>query len=406
MPAAGPICDLPIPAAEHLHLGRSAGYLLEGKAAENLEPFLDDLANALGLDGVTADRLQLLVTTMHPEVAALSAVWRRGEPVEVLRRPWSGLSTPAFHTSPIARLHAGTHRVIRRRLCQSDCPEDFAIVDDLRQQGYTDYLIFALGSRPGRRINGFSCATRAPGGFTDHQLHVMMSLQPLLALVMDAWTDHRVSNTLLRTYLGDDAGERVLNGQVQRGQGEDIPAVIAFCDLRNFTGLSDTLPQSDLLALLDDTFDAVVTAIHAHGGEVLKFIGDAVLAVFRAQPGDTPAVCQRARNAADDILARIDAKNIERLPRGDVPIAVGISLHVGNVHYGNIGGPSRLDFTVVGPAVNIASRLQSLCASLMAPIVMTEAFARHLSLPGEDKGLHTLRGVAEPVWVFAARPAS
>jgi adenylate cyclase len=228
-----------------------------------------------------------------------------------------------------------------------------------------------------------------------------LSIQPVLAVVVEAHVAQRISSSLLQTYLGTDAGSRVLAGQVQRGQGEDIPALICFCDLRDFTTLSDRLPRAALLSLLDDTFDAVVTAVSDQGGEVLKFIGDAVLTIFRVSPGEEAAACERARAATADLFRRVEEKNRDRDDDGDRPrIRVGVSLHLGDVHYGNIGGPSRLDFTVVGPAVNLAARLQGLCSTLHRRALVSAAVAAHLPAECDDLGLHHLKGLAEPVRVY------
>jgi adenylate cyclase len=403
--SAGPIADVPVPKTASLRLGVAATFLLERAGGfTDVRGLLEGLARALEGDSVVVDRQYAVLTTMHPLVAAVTGTWRRGAAsVEVRPEPWGGANTDAFRSSPIARFFDGSHVVIRRHLCEATCPDDFAIVSDLRAQGLTDYLAFALSNHFGSRINVFSCATREPGGFSADQLHTLLSLQPLMALVVEAHVDQRIATTLLRTYLGDDAGDRVLAGQVQRGQGEAIPAVVAFCDLRDFTGLSDRLPRQAVLSLLDDTFDAVVAAVAAHGGEVLKFIGDAVLAVFRARPGEEAAACALARDAVVELFGRVADKNASRGTAERPTIELSVSLHVGEVHYGNIGGPSRLDFTVVGPAVNLASRLQGLCGPLGHRVVVSEAFAGFLSTSCTNLGEHRLKGLHQPVRAFALK---
>lgn len=301
----------------------------------------------------------------------------------------------------MALFHAGTHFIICRQLCSADCANDFDIVDDLRQQGYTDYLAMQLGGQPTTRVNTVTLATKQAGGFSDDQLHTLLSVQRILAIVVESHVDARVATTLLQTYLGEDAGARVLAGQVQRGQGEAISAAVSFYDLRNFTGLSERLPREAVLSMLDDSFDAIVTGVAEYGGEVLKFIGDAVLTVFRARAGEEAAACAQALKASLAVLARIAEKNTRRGDHDDRPLLdVGMSLHVGDVHYGNIGSPSRLDFTVIGPAVNLASRLQGLCRPLQRRVVVSAEVARLLPGAVDDLGLHTLKGLLEPVRVY------
>jgi adenylate cyclase len=333
-------------------------------------------------------------------VAAITGIWRRGAGVELVPRPWANLVSGGFMRSPVYCLYVGSHTVIRRHLADDACPRDFEIVDDLRSQGFTDYLTYDLGGGVVNRVNAVSYATKQPGGFTPTQLARLLSLRALLALVVESHVEQRVAITVLQTYLGEDAGSRVLAGQVQRGQGETIRAVVSFSDLRNFTGLSDRLPRQALLELLDDTFDCVVGAVTAHGGEVLKFIGDAVLTVFRVQPGDEARACDAARAAAATLFERLAEKN-ERRGSDERPVLdLGLSLHLGEVHYGNIGGATRLDFTVIGPAVNLASRVQGLCPKLGRRVLVTGEVARHLPGHVDDLGLHALKGIAAPVQVY------
>ena len=395
------IADLPLPDTSSLTLGHAADYLLHhARGFTDVHTFLDRLAGALANDGVVLERLNVVMATLHPQVAAITGTWRTGQGVEIIPRPWANLMTGPFLNSPIFCFHRGTHSVIRRHLADEACPRDFDIVDDLRSQGFTDYLAYDLGSSVGNRVNVVSYSTKQPGGFTPAQLNQLLSLRALLALVIESHVEQRVAVTVLRTYLGEDAGSRVLAGQVQRGQGETIRAVVSFSDLRNFTGLSDRLPRQALLELLDDTFDCVVGAVTDQGGEVLKFIGDAALTVFRVQPGDEARACAAARAAAAGLFERLTEKNTRRGSDDRPRLDLGLSLHLGEVHYGNIGGATRLDFTVIGPAVNLASRAQGLCPKLGRRVLVTADVARHLPGHVDDLGLHALKGIGEPVQVF------
>jgi adenylate cyclase len=395
------IADLPLPETSSLTLGRAADFLLHhARGFTDVHAFLDRLAQALADDGVVLERLNVVMATLHPQVAAITGTWRAGQGVEIIPRPWANLISGPFLKSPIARFHEGTHDVIRRHLADGACPRDFEIVDDLRSQGFTDYLAYDLGSSLTNRVNVVSYSTKQPGGFTAAQLDLLLSLRALMALVVESHVEQRVAVTVLQTYLGEDAGSRVLAGQVQRGQGETIRAVVSFSDLRNFTGLSDRLPRQALLELLDDTFDCVVGAVTDQGGEVLKFIGDAVLTVFRVHPGDEERACIAARAAAAGLFERLAEKNTRRGSDERPRLDLGLSLHLGEVHYGNIGGASRLDFTVIGPAVNLASRVQGLCPKLGRRVLVTGEVARHLAGHVDDLGAHELKGIAAPVQVY------
>lgn len=396
-----PIADLPLPETSSLTLGHAADFLLHHtRGFTDAHTFLDRLAVSLADDDIDIDRVNIIMATLHPQVAAITGTWRRDTGVEIISRPWANLVSGAFMQSPTARFHEGTHTVIRRHLADDGCLRDFPIVDDLRQQGFTDYLAYDLGGGVVNRVNVVSYATKQPGGFSATQLLHLLSLRPLLALVVESHVEKRVAITVLQTYLGEDAGNRVLAGQVQRGQGETIRAVVSFSDLRNFTGLSDRLPRQALLDLLDDTFDCVVGAVTDQGGEVLKFIGDAVLTVFRVQPGDEERACRAARAAAAGLFERLAEKNASRGGHERPLLDLGLSLHLGEVHYGNIGGATRLDFTVIGPAVNLASRVQGLCPKLGRRVLVTGEVARHLPGHVDALGPHALKGIAAPVEVF------
>jgi adenylate cyclase len=206
----------------------------------------------------------------------------------------------------------------------------------------------------------------------------------------------------MNTYVGERSGAHVLAGQIQRGSGEDLNAVIWFCDLRGFTRLADRLPRSDLIKLLNDYFEIMCNAVRAEGGEVLKFVGDGMLAIFEMK--DAVEAAARAEAALRAARAAIDATrshNAARRVAGQTEIKFGIALHLGEVSYGNIGAPDRLDFTVIGPAVNHANRLEKLAGELGRPLLASASFAGAAPAGLQSLGLHRLRGVAEPQEVFA-----
>src|SRR5262249_38427208 len=247
------------------------------------------------------------------------------------------------------------------------------IVAELRAEGITDYVVLPLVFGSGQ-IQAATWASRHPDGFDDRHLRVLRDLLPALAALLEAHELRRTTRTLLETYLGQQAGRRVLNGTIRRGDGETLAAALWYCDLRGFTAMSNELPRDELIAVLNDYFGCVTGPVHAHGGEVLKFIGDSVLAIFpiaadldrdRAfRTAEIPAgagACRTALAAAEAALADLERLNIARRAAGKAGLAVGIGLHTGGVMYGNIGAPNRLDFTVVGPAVNMVTRIEGLC---------------------------------------------
>lgn len=375
----------------------------EGRFLRDTKALVERYIAALRDDGSPIDRLFIVFPTLHPQARAVSYVWNSdGRPTEEIIRAWT--LGDAFLRSPIARMYFGTHDVIRRRLCDSSTPRDFEVLTEIEQQGFTDYLAVAMhGSGGIAQPTVISFATRAAGGFTDDTLHRVLSSLDLLAPLIDTHVAERIAEALLGVYLGPGAGARVLRGAVKRGDGENIPAAICFADLRDFTSMSDRLPRDVLLELLNTYFDCVVGAVQTNGGEVLKFIGDAVLTVFRADEGAQGEAARAALTAAKDAFARAASVNVARAAEQKPLVDFGMSIHVGEVMYGNIGGPDRLDFTVIGPAVNVASRIQGLCRSLSRTLLVSEQFVRSAGSDAEDLGEHLLKGVAHPIRLYAPR---
>lgn len=342
-------------------------------------------------------RLSLNLTTMHPEIGVMSMFWTR-EGVHIRRNPHERRRQPFFLASPMAVLTDGAAEV-RRRLTGPDARLDFPICQEVAAQGGTDYVALALAFSDGRR-HGMSLTTRAPDGFTEAQLDVIRAAVPVLARSVELVQAYFATQTLLQVYLGPNAARRVLAGQFVRGSGTELRAALWICDLRGFTALSDRRPSSEVTATLDAYFERVIGPIHHHGGEVLKLIGDAVLAIFPVA-ADVDDACARALAAARAAVDALAAWNVGR----EDPLAMGVALHLGDVFYGNVGGPERLDFTVIGAAVNEVSRLEPLC-KLGPTIVMSAAFRDHVdSADILDFGEHTLRGVAAPVRAYAVMPA-
>ena len=252
------------------------------------------------------------------------------------------------------------------------------MLEDLRRRGMTDYVAMVNRFGADGAIGMMDCtfsswSTDRPGGFEDADLAALEFLVPCLALAIKSASIARITETLVETYLGRDAGHRVLSGHIERGVAEKISAVLWFSDLQGFTRITDTAPPTQIIPLLNDYADAVVSAIRGQGGEVLKFMGDGILAIFDAAAAAD--ACRQALDAADDAVRHVAALNQRRRAEGLPVTRFYLGLHVGEVFYGNIGSFDRLDFTVVGPAVNETSRIAAMCRSLDQHVLLSPAFA-------------------------------
>jgi adenylate cyclase len=374
--------------------------LKEGRHNTHMREFGDEMCRRIVAAGIPLWRGFCAVGTLHPQVAATAYVWRRDE-IGARRETASHarVQTPELAQSPVREVRK-TGRMLRRRLADPDCPQDYPVLPVLRQQGGTDYVAMPMLCSGGA-INAITWVTDRAGGFTDREIEALSEVAEALAIIVELQSTRRVARSLLDTYVGHRAGERVLSGAITRGSGEAIRAVIWICDLRGFTRLTDSAPRHEVIALLNDYFEIVADAVTAEGGEVLKFIGDAMLVIFEISEDRAPAeVCRAALKAARAAAAAMAARNIERVARGEQQINFGLALHLGEVTYGNIGARDRLDFTVIGPAVNHAARLEKLASELGRNAVTSASFAAAAGEPLTSLGLHQLRGVSQPQEVF------
>lgn len=393
--------DLACPAVE-----QTFSWLLEqGSSAKDMPQFLDGLVKKLTESGFPLLRLYVSQRTLHPQIVAMGYTWMRGDAtISTVTRDISVMSSTAYIQSPIRLLYEFGMKRIRRRLEGPEAQLDFPILAEMRDQGATDYAIFALNVDAIVR-SSISITTDLPGGFSDAQLSAFEAIIPVLAMVVEMLETRRLAGALLQVYLGRDPGERVLAGAIQRGEGVTIAAAVWYCDLRDFTRLSNKMPRDEVIALLNDYFDAVARPIHEHGGEILKFIGDAVLAIFPMLDDlDRDRKCHVALSAAETALGAIAELNELRASAGRRPLKIGIGLHAGSVTYGNIGVVShdlaRLDFTVIGPTVNLASRIANLCRPLEETLLASQAFASPCGSNLMSLGKYDLRGFDEPQEVY------
>lgn len=378
-------------------------WLIDGApGARRPELIVERLGPALVEAGVPVHRVAAFVRTLHPHIAGRSFTWSYGGPVVIRELPYASLASPTFTGSPITHM-AQTGEPLRRRIADPTAARDFPILEELAREGATDYLALPMRFLTGE-VHAVTFATLAPGGFTDDHLAAIESLMPPLARVAEILALARTAANLLNTYVGHDAGERILAGKIRRGDTDAMQAVLWFSDLRGFTALSEQLTPADLIRVLNELFDCQVPVIERHGGEVLKFMGDGLLAIFPLAPDVAPtAVCDTALAAAHEALDELATLNARRAELGAAPIRFGLALHVGEVAYGNIGGSGRLDFTCIGPAVNLASRLEGLTGKLGRSPLLSAEVARLVSADVEHVGTYELKGVAHEVDVYAPR---
>jgi adenylate cyclase len=386
------INSVPMP---NTNIGAIVEWLIDGARSAPLpQQVLAQLSERLVACGIPLWRVAVFVRTLHPQVMGRRFIWRPGTDVEVSEAPFELLESADFLENPIAKVYATGH-ALRRKLADPDCTVDFPVLSELRAEGITDYLASPLPFTDGA-IHAVTCTTRQPGGFTDAQIAGIEAIITPLARVAEIRALRRMGSTLLDTYVGHDAGERILAGHIRRGDIEEIHAAIWLSDMRGFTALADTVPPRELIGLLNRYFDCQVPVILDHGAEVLKFMGDGLLAIFPIA-GDEAEVCERTLAAA-----RQAQTNVAALGRSAMPgLRFGLALHIGDVLYGNIGSGNRLDFTCIGPAVNCAARIEKLTSQLGREILASDEFVRHC--PEEFTALDEFRlaGFSAPQLVFA-----
>jgi len=382
------------------HANPIAGWLLrEAWQAPAPDRLVEQFCDCLLRNRVPLARMTVIIPTLHPQVFASVFVWREDErSVRTIFEPHDILHQPKFAKSPFAPIIKGAGGV-RRRLEGNDVQLDFPVLQDLHAEGATDYVAMPFRFSDGQ-INVMSMTSFAPGGFTTAHLGNIYEVMPPLGRIFEVHAQRRISVSLLDTYLGHNSGKRVLAGEIKLGDGQCIHAVIWFCDLRNSTQLAGSMDQASYLMNLNRFFTAMAGAIIESGGEILSYIGDAVLAIFPIAQADTlvdggmdAAEASRRAIAAATIAGERIAKANEMRP--DLPtLRYGIGLHIGDVTYGNIGIPERLQFTVIGSAANEASRIEGMTKEIGIPVLVSSKFAA--SYPGElvPKGAHALKGVS------------
>jgi len=376
---------------------------------------LRDFCLKCGEASLPVRRGLMFIDTLHPVHEGRLFRWRDDGREEEAVRDYGpsgqGEAGDSWRKSPFFHLLQTGGEELRRRIGFGD-PADYAVIQEMKDAGHTDYLVFVHRFSAGGSIGEMDCVCSAwstdhAEGFSEAGAAALRRLVPALGLAIKNAALSRIAATLVDVYLGRDAGKRVLDGRIQRGVADRIDAVLWFSDLRSFTTISDTSPPGEIIPFLNDYADAVITAIHEAGGDVLKLIGDGMLALFR---DDDPAIaCAQAMKAEAAMRRNVAALNERRGGEGRATTAVYVGLHVGEVFYGNVGSIDRLDFTVVGPAVNEASRIASMCRSVDQPVLISQAFAS--ALPAEKRarlasvGRFALRGVGRAQDLYTIDPA-
>jgi adenylate cyclase len=393
-----------------------------GLAGVSEPEILSGLCERCVASGIPLARTQVFADTLHPVHEGRLFRWGFGPdeaPVveygrtnlEVLAASGADQrdveSAKRWLRSPFYLMLQTGDSTLRRRL-NAAATEEFAFLPDWIAAGMTEYLAIITRFAAEGVIGDMDCVytswgTRAPSGFDDDHVATLERVAPFFALAVKSVSLVRMTSTLMETYLGRDAGRRVLAGRIVRGLAEEIDAVVWFSDLKGFTRITDTTPEQ-VIPLLNDYSDAIVSAIHEHGGDVLKLIGDGTLAIFAAQ--DRPQACDAALAAAIAARRKVAEMKQRRAAEGKPVTDMYLGLHVGKVFYGNVGSRERLDFTVIGPAVNEASRIAAMCRSVDQPVLMSAAFAGVGDMKRRliSVGRYALRGVSHPQELFTIDP--
>ena len=395
----------------------------EGLRGSSAQDLFDGYRQRLVMDGMPLWRFHVSMETLHPQWSGYGYVWRRGfNAIGAERYEHGSANALTWAKSPLRaltdRAEAGEpNPTMRRRLADGPDQRDFPVLEEFFAEGATDYVaylyIYGEGNARDRSQGSgivYSFVTDHEGGFANDDLTVLQATLPALSLAMKAHTGHVIASGLLGTYLGQDAGRRVHEGAVTRGSVERLHAVIWFADIRGFTPISDSASGADVVDLLNAIFEALAAPLRSRGGQILKFIGDAMLATFSVEGTDRAETCRRAIQAATEAMQNLTALNAAREAAGLPSVAVDLALHLGEVLYGNVGATDRLDFTVIGPAVNEAARIEALCEPLGRGLLVSSEFAA-AAAEGEPRlvsvGHHALRGVRESKEIFAlAEPRS
>ena len=383
-----------------------ANWLIEQALGDSdISDLFEGCCNRLLNAGVPLSRGHLSFSILHPLYSGTGMTWtpRTGISTENFPNPKDGKLPEEVLRSPIFHLIRTRIPYLRRHLTGEEAILDFPILTELRDGGATDYLAFIVGFGQDE-MDGMSgsWATDRASGFSDSDLQALMRIQWRLGVACKIRVREQIARNVVNTYLGPLAGQRVLDGQIKRGDGETIRAVIWYSDMRGSTGMAERLPRDAFIQALNDYFECTAGAVQDHGGQILAFIGDAVMAIFPLDEGEGGAAraCREAMDACREATARLETANEERAAKGAEVLSYGLALHIGDVLFGNIGVPERVSFSVIGPTVNEVARLEALTKELGHTVLASGAFAQNFEAPWTGLGAFPLRGVGTPIEVF------
>jgi len=373
----------------------------------DLETILAGTCDRLAAVGIPLIRAHFSVSMLHPLYDALGFTWLRNEELALSSYQAADKDNPPanFAASPYYQLVSKKMTLLRRQITP-DTPSEFPIFDDLKDLGATDYMAFAqkFGEAEGRGMVG-SWATDRPDGFSDEMIKALLQIQSNLEVAVLMAVSSTLADNMLTTYLGGNAGGRVLSGQVRRGDGETIRAALVMVDMRNSTALAETAGRQVYIDTLNQFFDAIAEPFNKNGGEILSFVGDGFLAVIPCERHKAPSqvAAKAAMTATRDAVARMAYLNEIRVGEGLPEIGYGIGLHIGNVMFGNVGLEDRLTFSAFGSAVNEVQRLESLTKKFGTPVVASEPFKNYCGGDWDARGEEELKGLSEKLSVFVPR---
>jgi len=391
-----------------------ASWLVEEAFGEpDIRSLFAEMCRRLVNAGIAVERGMVNWTTLHPLYSVEVLIWRPATGVALDRIPFTPDNRPteSFLKSPIKALLDSGLGTLRRKLAGPEAQLDFELLAGFAAEGMTDYVTFMTElSTPGARQRSYpsgvitSFSTMRPTGFDENEIYHLRRIHKRFALVAKTIILTRIMHTLTKTYLGSHAGQRVLSGQIRHGDGDRIPAVIWFSDLRHSTQYISRMKQDDFIRLLNEYFDCTAGSVMAHGGDVLDFVGDGVVAIFPIVEGNSGEAVQLAMAAVDESHRRLADLNERRVESGLEPIAFGIGLNKGEVLFGNIGTASRLSFSIIGPTVNALARIEAMTKELGASTLATKSIAHYAPQRWKPAGEHVLRGFDAPVALYALQP--
>lgn len=370
--------------------------LNEGWKLSDKKEFTKKLAENYLLAGVKVSRVRLTIRLLHPQVMGFGYTWDdRKDGVSLFEASHEVAETEMYKNSPFAAIFEDNAGAIRRNLRNEDSVLDYPILHELKEEGFTDYVALPLIFSDGRR-SAITFASRSKNGFSTDELSLIYDSLGCLSRIIENHALRHTASVLLETYLGKETGSQVLSGKVKRGDGQRIRAIIWFSDLRQSTKLAEDMHSDDFLELLNAYFDCTAGAVIDNGGEVLRYIGDAVLAIFPIGETDhckmTHDAALHAENAVREALSRLHDLNDRQRENHAPQVATGIGLHVGDVMYGNIGTQSRLEFSVIGSSANEAARLESMTKELNVPLVVSDQFCLLHGGNWRSLGAYDLKG--------------